>query len=222
MFIECPTCTTKFIVQAEKIGQGRKVRCSICKHQWFYEHKPVEAEDFSLPIMQESADYLAPIPEGGNVPAIIFKPSGLYRAVRLSFVLVLLGLCMATMLLSVNRITTWLPFTEALYHAFGIHPTDRLVLHDVSVEALDDGRDIHLQGVIVNQSDKARYMPSLRVSLYSRHKQLLGVYVVDTSHLPPLLPPSQEVAFEQHLKVPRGHTATLTLDMGAGLELALR
>jgi len=222
MFIECPECTTKFIVQPDKIGQGRKVRCGVCRYEWFYNYTFNQPESHSLPLMESSADYLLPIPEGGNVPAIIFKPSGLYRAVRLSLVLVVLGLLTGIFLLSVNRVTAWLPVSERIYHVLGIHSTEQLSLEDIYVQSLDDGHDIYLKGVIVNHSDFPRYLPSLRVSLYSSHHQLLGVYVIDTSRLPQLIPSAQEVLFNQHLRVPRGHTATLTLDMGTNPELALR
>lgn len=45
--VTCPNCTTRFVAPTEKLQpEGRQVRCSNCRHTWFY--KPTDAaEGFS-------------------------------------------------------------------------------------------------------------------------------------------------------------------------------
>lgn len=57
MQLTCPSCETKFAVEADQLGaSGRRVRCGSCGHQWFQE-PPGEAPD--APETSDSADAAA-------------------------------------------------------------------------------------------------------------------------------------------------------------------
>jgi predicted Zn finger-like uncharacterized protein len=44
MILQCPECSTRFALDARKLGEaGRKVKCGKCGHVWFQE-RPAEAE----------------------------------------------------------------------------------------------------------------------------------------------------------------------------------
>lgn len=36
MIISCPTCSAKFKISPEKIGDGKNLTCAKCKHKWFF------------------------------------------------------------------------------------------------------------------------------------------------------------------------------------------
>lgn len=222
MFIECPECATKFVVLAEQIGNGRKVRCGICKHEWFYEISRLDSPATHIPFMEHSDDELEPIPYGSNVPAIIYRPNTLYRIIRLTLVASAFMLLLLLLLLSVNRVTSIFPLTEKFYNILGISSTEHISLQDVSVDSAHDTGIITISGVIVNNGNISRRLPQLNISLYGKDKRLVLTVPLDKSSLPFTIPAHQEVAFEQRLKAPPEIIERVLLNIGNSLELALR
>lgn len=56
MQLTCPSCETKFAIDADQIGaSGRQVRCGSCGHKWFQE-PPAEATDAGDPPTDAPAD----------------------------------------------------------------------------------------------------------------------------------------------------------------------
>ncbi len=46
MIIACPACSTRYVVPDSSIGvDGRTVRCAKCKHSWYQDGPPIEAQD---------------------------------------------------------------------------------------------------------------------------------------------------------------------------------
>jgi predicted Zn finger-like uncharacterized protein len=223
MFIECPECATKFVVQAEQIGQGRKVRCSVCKYQWFYDACTFNHMESHVPFMDHSDDEPTPLPYGANVPAVIYYPTGLHKAVRFSFILSILFLMIVVFLLSVNRITPVFPVMEKIYDIFGVSRTDGLSLQDISIEPSEEFGYVTVQGVLVNQSGNQRALPKVLVEIYSKEQKLITSSWITLHHLPHLLPATQEVAFEENIPVPApDEVGNVILNIGNSLELALR
>ena len=64
MIITCPACATQFRVPDGALGSdGRKLRCSSCRHVWFQEPlaPPAEAApDATFPSMAAFAEHAAP------------------------------------------------------------------------------------------------------------------------------------------------------------------
>jgi predicted Zn finger-like uncharacterized protein len=70
MIIQCPACSTKYVVPDTAIGgEGRTVRCAKCKHSWFQENEDAEAGprvappehgEADVPVAEEPASTPAP------------------------------------------------------------------------------------------------------------------------------------------------------------------
>ena len=43
MILTCPSCESKYLVDAKQIGNGRHVKCTRCNHTWYY-----ESNDFDI------------------------------------------------------------------------------------------------------------------------------------------------------------------------------
>ena len=44
MIISCPSCSARYVVNIDDIGNGRQVKCTRCNHSWYFENKTYEAE----------------------------------------------------------------------------------------------------------------------------------------------------------------------------------
>jgi predicted Zn finger-like uncharacterized protein len=61
MLLACPDCYAKFKIRPVAIGEGRTVRCSRCKNEWFAEPRDLitEEDELSTTEVEEAAEQLA-------------------------------------------------------------------------------------------------------------------------------------------------------------------
>ena len=52
MILTCPSCESKYLVDAKQIGNGRHVKCTRCNHTWYYENNNFDIKE--LEIQKES------------------------------------------------------------------------------------------------------------------------------------------------------------------------
>ena len=52
MILTCPSCESKYLVDAKQIGNGRHVKCTRCNHSWYYENNDFDIKE--LEIQKES------------------------------------------------------------------------------------------------------------------------------------------------------------------------
>jgi len=50
MILQCPECSTRYLVPDSAIGtEGRTVRCANCRHSWFQAATPAAEDALDLP-----------------------------------------------------------------------------------------------------------------------------------------------------------------------------
>ena len=48
MILTCPSCESKYLVDAKQIGNGRHVKCSRCNHTWYYENNDFDIKKLEI------------------------------------------------------------------------------------------------------------------------------------------------------------------------------
>ena len=48
MILTCPSCESKYLVDAKQIGNGRHVKCTRCNHTWYYENNDFEIKELEI------------------------------------------------------------------------------------------------------------------------------------------------------------------------------
>lgn len=241
MIIVCPSCTARFAVKAEAIGvKGRKVKCAKCAHAWFQAPDeealkllnaaaPPAAEPAAAPVESatpapvaaptavEAEVIAAPIPEGSNVPAVQKGKS------KMLDVLYLVAACVVFLfVLSLVNANNILPKMSGYYSFFGLYDSKEMALSDVSVQKIEDGdfQDLVVRGKIVNQSDKAKRVPNVRVVIYGSGNEALKSITLDSGGKE--VAPGEAIDFENRVtRIPK-ISAKVVMDLGNKLDLASR
>jgi predicted Zn finger-like uncharacterized protein len=236
MIIVCPQCTARFAVKAEAIGaKGRKVKCAKCANAWFQEpdaealallaaNTPPAADIAAAPAQaapepakEPEPEVAAPLAEGANFPAVQKQKMKLadiayYAAAVVAFIFVL-------SLVSANSV---LPNLSGYYSLFGIYDSNDVALSDVAIQKVEDGQfqDLVVSGKIVNQSDKAKKMPNVRVIIYGTANEKLRSITLDSEGAK--VDPGQGIDFQNRLvRIPKT-SAKVVMDLGNSLDLASR
>lgn len=144
MILECPECKTRFMLPSPAIPiDGRKVRCSNCKHVW-HQEKPIEARKptFAQSVTEAKTDNV----EESKTTAFIKKES------KEGLVPFLIGMAIVfAVFFAFLMFNTTIPVGQGL--AFDNMQTSRL-----GDEALE------VKGSIVNTMDDARKVPVIRLT----------------------------------------------------------
>ena len=48
MILTCPSCESKYLVEAKQIGNGRHVKCTRCNHTWYYENNDFDIRELEI------------------------------------------------------------------------------------------------------------------------------------------------------------------------------
>jgi len=168
MILSCPDCSTRFAIDADKLGpDGRRVKCGKCAHIWF-ESAPApdldtKADEPPLRVTPLEPEEQSSIP-ARNLPAVWQARKA--RSARTGWVvsIVLLGVILAVLWFAREPIARAVPEAEAVYAVVGIAafplPGEGLVIEfDPKTE---DGA-LTLKGEIINTTNGVRDVPGLRV-----------------------------------------------------------
>lgn len=178
MILTCPSCSTAFVVSPQAIGpNGRKVRCSKCKHEWKAE-APLVAQ--AAPDIQSAPKEVKPVPPGSGLPvsAPPLPPIPLWRNV---------GLAAAAGLL------VMMPFL-ALKLAPYLSPPHTVMqaeerAGDVMLEGIPattlsqkEGRTVlEIDGTLVNKSGKRQLVPVVKASALNARGHVVKEWTIPLS-----------------------------------------
>lgn len=168
MILSCPDCSTRFAIDADKLGpDGRRVKCGKCAHVWF-ESAPVadaepEAAEPPLRVTPLEPEEQSSIPVR-NLPAV--QRARKARSARTGWIvsIILLAGILAALWFGREQIARAVPEAESVYAAVGIAafplPGEGLIIEfDPKTE---DGA-LTLKGEIINTTTGVRDVPGLRV-----------------------------------------------------------
>lgn len=216
MIITCTSCHTHYEIPAESMPpEGRKVRCTKCKHLWL----ATPEEPKKDPIKQEKPIITpkkcptqkpvktAPVPWW-----LVALPLSLIAA---SLVILLVG--------AYGPVAQKFPFTEPFFKLTGIHSSDGLELDDVRLKMTQlDGRiNWKIEGVIQNTSSHERKLTPVRFTLKDEHKKIIASHTMKFKRQE--IGPREEHLFEADIAYPEpDKVAFIVLDIGNKWELKVR
>lgn len=213
MIVTCPSCTTRFTVDASVLGaHGRRVRCVRCGHVWFQEP---ELDRRPEPASAEAPEAFEPpseppewaLPETEPEPRR--RSAGGWPAFAAVVVLLAGGLLVAQ-----EQIVGAWPAAGRLYEMLGMAPPapgEGLEIGDVRPEArLEDGdRSVVVTGRVVNRSESAADVPPVRIMLVDENGQILSV--LTTSVGLTRLESGEEAGFAGEFSEPAGGAARIAV-----------
>ncbi len=237
MIIACPNCTTHFQLDAARLGpEGRQVRCSRCRHEWF--QGPGEDSADEHPAREEGAQRALPPPEEqmprfhsaaepefraprrAEGPTRPMRPERPMRPPRNRAVLgwAALGLFLAIVFgsLFVAReavMASW-PATTRAYGALGLAapaPGEGLAILEVKTAPSEDGSTpvLIVTGMVRNTAGSVREVPMLKAELRDAKGKALHQWLFE----PPKrsLGAGETADFETRAENPPGNAVGLAI-----------
>ena len=71
MILTCPSCESKYLVDAKQIGNGRHVKCTRCNHTWYYENNDFDIKELEIVDLGNSSSYETPKNIVGHIPQTV-------------------------------------------------------------------------------------------------------------------------------------------------------
>lgn len=216
MILTCPNCATRYMIDPVKLGgRGRLVRCGKCSHIWH--QNPSE----DVPRRLDSLPQLIkpkPIPPGANLSAIPPEPRRRSGALGwITLVLAVAAVLGGGWFERERIVQAWPPVLE-LYRMIGLMPSpvgDGLKVRNVTTKRVVEGgmQTLTVEGEVVNDSDKTRDVPPLRVMLSGarRHDLRHWTFKADESKLLP----GEVAKFSTTIQNPPSEATDLAVDFGA-------
>lgn len=192
MLINCPKCDARYLVQADSMKEGRKVRCANCKHVWFQEpesKEPVEdkeADDGEGISAITNDDFIS----GNSKPhetkedmdsifASMLKAQKQKAVIGTSALLIVLFLVLGFGLISAKTtVTQMIPGMKAVYALIGMESKtvsiDNLVFDRVEVIKDEDLGGYLVSGYALNLSPEAISLPNIEVNLLNQRGLIIG------------------------------------------------
>lgn len=208
MYIICPRCSTNFVIDASHIGKnGRKARCSKCKHVWFVapENKGKDVSkkqsiNNKKPITAETKFY------DGNarlLPAVITtdnkKDSNFcfYKTI-----LIFLGLFLILL------------FDIVDFGQFKF--SNDFSVSDINATSLDSNR-IKVSCKIYNNTSKTMDLPIIRFRFYNKQSKIIERKLVENKLIK--LEPKQSIDITKEFNT---RAANVDVTLGSKLDFILR
>ncbi len=211
MIITCPSCSAQFAVPDGAIPPvGRKVKCAKCSHVWH--QKPLEAVADTSAVTPPPAS-VAPIPEGGNVPALATKDKNRYLKAALWL---LLSLSLATnFFLYQHSLTSLMPFLAGVYNSLGLYETEGFSFNDLSakVERVENHLVVTVDGTLKNENtDTPQTLHPASISLLSEKGNVMDKRAYNEIS-GTTLEPGGSVPFQHVINDISGNTHTIIVDI---------
>jgi len=167
MILSCPDCSTRFAVDASKLGpDGRRVKCGKCGHIWFESPPELDnGEDIPLRVtpLEPEEQMRAPV---SNLPALRRAKKARSARIGWSIAAVLLIAIVAVLWQGRAHIATAIPQVEPIYEAIGfpafLPPGEGLT---IEFDPKTENGTLTLKGEIINTSSGVRHVPGLEVRI---------------------------------------------------------
>jgi len=208
MYIACPECDTKFIVQAAEIGDfGRKVKCSKCAHIWHQTAQNIVSPDSILTALPQEV-LTTPIASGVNLPAIIPDkiPNYVYFIPVILFALIV---SLGAMI-----------FPEKL--GFGVGANTKyatLKITDLQITKEPEMAKINLRYKIYNSGARPIKLPLVRIRFVDKNGGIIKSLVDD--HSKTTLSPGQYIGITTDFAPAKG-AETVDITIGNRIDFIIR
>ncbi|MDE2228554.1 MAG: zinc-ribbon domain-containing protein [Alphaproteobacteria bacterium] len=171
MIVTCPTCSTRYLVDTQKLGvQGRMVRCGSCGHTWY--QAPPEHATSRIDLTEPVPEPTPGVVERRGLPAIQRRRRSWGKLVALLVLLLVLAGAGWGAIFMRDRVMALVPQSARIYSRLGLAASmpdfgPGLALRDVAPRrAVENGQSVLvIDGRIVNLSSARRRVPPLKVTL---------------------------------------------------------
>jgi predicted Zn finger-like uncharacterized protein len=203
MIISCPSCSTRFVVDAAKIGpDGRRVRCGSCGHTWL-QTVPKSAQIPPEIVLEPPPDRIRPIPPGSNLPVVIRPRRPRMAAAVWAAAGAAVGVVLAGLLVARDSVVSAWPPAARAYQAIGLPvqvAVSGLELRNVRSEQRIEGGAavLYVTGEVVNGSDAPLAVPPLRAVTYDARRSPIQSWRIAVE--PGRLQPGQAASFDSALR----------------------
>jgi predicted Zn finger-like uncharacterized protein len=179
IILECYQCSTQFKISPSLLGsQGRKVRCTRCKHEWIakapredIQTSPLNPED-TQPILPETSSSL--MAESAKKEKLFYSAPLETKSTFLSSVFVTLVMLVGIpsfLYLGRYKIVEFIPHMRPIYHRLGLDVGEDLKALSLGnltyTQALQNGiSTIIVRGQLTNTTNKIVKTPNILISLH--------------------------------------------------------
>lgn len=210
MIIKCENCETRYLLPSSSLApDGRRVRCSVCGHEWHQEYEESdysgdeEGEDDLEPIPES----VRPIPEGSSVPSLevgaVEEP---FPWASVAATILLIAAIFGALVLFRGPVTNIWPQSGAFYAALGMEPAlpgEGLIIDQIKA-VVDyentDGSEVAISGFIMNLADQDVDIPVMKISLLDETDVAIATYYMQPE--PSFVPANGEVIFSGSYELP--------------------
>ncbi|MGH7014751.1 MAG: DUF3426 domain-containing protein [Stellaceae bacterium] len=218
MIVICPTCSTRYLVETQKLGaQGRMVRCGNCGHTW-YQAPPEDAPprvELTVPVPEPRQGAV----ERGGLPAI--PPRRRRRGAAVVALLVLLLVLAAVgwgAIFLRDQVMALVPQSARIYSRLGLAAGTSqfgsgLELRNVVPRRtmVNDQPVLVIDGQIANLSSSPRRVPPLKATLRDANDKPLASWTFSASvvELAPGATAPFHTTYQQSMAAATGVVVTL-------------